>query len=206
MAWTLDDAARTVTARREAFLYDPGDVYEEGAHCATEPVPHAAELSRKLRGRFTWLRSIESTHGGRCVPFGGHGRTDLHSVGRALDVMIPLAHRGADGDRVANWLVANADGLGIQQVIWDNRYWRGANDAPHRFGTYTPPAGHPSNETWRHENHVHVEVTRDPGPAFRDSGAFTPPPPSAPASSSRSSSFVFELLLFILPLLAGRRR
>jgi len=82
-------------------------------------------------------------------------RMSVHGTGRALDVFIPRAGGLADngqGDRVANWLVMNAQRIGVQLVIWDRTVWRanGTND-----GAYGGP--HP------HDDHMHVELSNEAG-------------------------------------------
>lgn len=124
-------------------------------------------------------------------------KMSVHGTGRALDIFIPKMGRNANngkGDAVANWLVMNADKIGVQLVIWDRTVWQ-ANGRGDK--QYTGP--HP------HDDHLHVELTI-PGsemktPWFRslangDAGAIdlepepdtddtdagmapTPPPPDA---------------------------
>ncbi len=78
------------------------------------------------------------------------GRMSVHGTGRALDIFIPQASGGADntkGDAVANYLVKNAQQLGIQLVIWDRTRWMtGRGEA-----AYSGP--HP------HGDHIHAELT-----------------------------------------------
>lgn len=80
----------------------------------------------------------------------------VHSIGRAMDLMIPLAGRDADntlGDQVANWLIENAEYVGIQRVIWDGRYWNGSRVNNH-FSDISSSAD-------QHVNHIHAEVSVD---------------------------------------------
>ena len=80
-------------------------------------------------------------------------RMSVHGTGRALDVFIPMvsgAANNAQGDKVANWLVKNAQSIGVQLIIWDRSVWRanGTNDAP--YGGPVP-----------HTDHIHVELTTE---------------------------------------------
>lgn len=49
-------------------------------------------------------------------------KLSVHAIGRAIDLMVPMEAGDANnglGDPVANWLVENAEFIGIQRVIWD---------------------------------------------------------------------------------------
>ncbi|AKU94735.1 hypothetical protein AKJ09_01399 [Labilithrix luteola] len=78
-------------------------------------------------------------------------RMSVHGTGRALDIMIPTKGGTADnssGDPIANWLIVNAQKIGVQLIIWDHSIWRanGTND-----GVYGGPIPH--------IDHLHVELT-----------------------------------------------
>ncbi len=80
----------------------------------------------------------------------------VHAIGRAIDVMIPLSGGSADntlGDQIANWLIENAEYVGIQRVIWDGRYWSGnrVNDHFRDIESNASP----------HIDHIHVELSVD---------------------------------------------
>lgn len=67
-----------------------------------------------------------------------------HPSGRAIDVMIPnpgSAEGAAMGNAIRDFALANADALGLQDVIWQ--------------GTYYTPAG-PSGSGYGHYDHVHI--------------------------------------------------
>ncbi len=51
---------------------------------------------------------------------GGSGLS-LHAEGRAGDVGLPYRH--ANGYRIRDFLVRNAEILGVQEVIWDRQIW-----------------------------------------------------------------------------------
>jgi hypothetical protein len=104
----------------------------------------------------------------------------VHGTGRAIDVFIPLSRGDADntlGDEVANWLVSNAQAIGVQLVIWDRSSWNGSRSSGSKLRAYGGP--HP------HHDHLHVELNTDGAarrtPWFRG-GATTPPTmtPSTP--------------------------
>jgi hypothetical protein len=77
----------------------------------------------------------------------------VHAIGRAIDLMVPMAGRDADntlGDQVANWLVENAESIGIQRVIWDKAFWNGQRGFGPLASTSLP-----------HTDHIHVELSVD---------------------------------------------
>ncbi len=78
-------------------------------------------------------------------------KLSVHAVGRAIDLMVPMVGGQANnslGDPVANWLVDNAQNIGIQRVIWDRAYWNGN----HGYG-------HLSSSSLPHTDHIHVELS-----------------------------------------------
>ena len=84
-----------------------------------------------------------------------HGQISLHGAGRALDLFPggDAETAKARGDKMADWLVAHAEQLHIQLIIWDRSQWRadGSSDVP-----YHGPA--------THTDHLHVEVSERPIP------------------------------------------
>lgn len=80
-------------------------------------------------------------------PEDGYGE---HSTGLALDIMVT----GQRGDEIADYLVANAAALGIDNVIWQQRIWsaqRGAwRDMEDR-----------GSDTQNHKDHVHTLLKED---------------------------------------------
>jgi hypothetical protein len=77
----------------------------------------------------------------------------VHGSGRAMDIMIPLVAGDANnarGDQIANYLVKNAQAMGIQFVIWDRNDWGASRGAP-KLRAYTGPSPH--------TDHIHVELS-----------------------------------------------
>ncbi|MHA7275290.1 hypothetical protein ACX80O_01985 [Arthrobacter sp. Hz1] len=87
----------------------------------------------------------------------GHGEASTHYDGRAIDVFYrPVTEENRrEGWILAHWLVAHADDLDIQYVIFDDKFWS-AHLARGRWHDYEAPA--PGNEILRHLDHVHVDV------------------------------------------------
>ncbi len=59
----------------------------------------------------------------------GHGGESTHYDGRAVDVFFrPVSEDNRrSGWMVAHWLVAHADDLDVQYVIFDDRFWSSRN-------------------------------------------------------------------------------
>ena len=72
----------------------------------------------------------------------------MHGTGRALDI---FTTRAAGGDEVANYLVRNANQLGIQLVIWNRTLWKvtPGGGSSRAYGGPNP-----------HTDHIHAELTR----------------------------------------------
>lgn len=89
----------------------------------------------------------------------GHGAESTHYDGRAVDVFFrPVTQDSRrEGWVLAHWLVAHAQDLDIQYVIWDDRYW-GVRGSGRGWRPYDAPP--PQNEILRHLDHVHVDVLR----------------------------------------------
>jgi hypothetical protein len=81
-------------------------------------------------------------------------QTSVHGTGRALDIMIPPIHNRANsavGDPIANWLVQNAQAIGVQYIIWNWVQWTGSRTG-RKDRDYKPSP---------HIDHIHVELNRD---------------------------------------------
>lgn len=89
----------------------------------------------------------------------GHMAGSTHYDGRAIDVFYrPVTEENRrEGWLLAHWLVAHAEELSVQYVIFDDRVW-GARARQPRWRDYESPD--PDNEILRHLDHVHVDVLR----------------------------------------------
>jgi hypothetical protein len=87
----------------------------------------------------------------------GHGADSTHYDGRAIDVFFrPVTEENRrNGWILAHWLVAHAEDLDIQYVIFDDRFWS-AHLSRAQWHPYDSPD--PGNEILRHLDHVHVDV------------------------------------------------
>ena len=87
----------------------------------------------------------------------GHGADSTHYDGRAIDVFFrPVTEENRrKGWILAQWLVAHAEDLDIQYVIFDDRFWS-AHSFRGQWRDYDAPE--PANHILRHLDHVHVDV------------------------------------------------
>jgi MYXO-CTERM domain-containing protein len=84
---------------------------------------------------------------------GDPSKMSVHATGRALDVMIETVDGEADndlGDPIGNWLIENAETIGIQFIIWDLYTWMAARDPGTKGKSYG--GAHP------HHDHLHIEL------------------------------------------------
>ncbi|MGB0098835.1 MAG: hypothetical protein WBP61_01010 [Nocardioides sp.] len=89
----------------------------------------------------------------------GHMEGSAHYEGRAVDVFVrPVnAQNNIRGWAMAHYLVAMADRLGVQTVIFDDRIWthRASGDG---WRDYDPPSRSGDQAILEHRDHVHVDV------------------------------------------------
>ena len=87
----------------------------------------------------------------------GHGADSTHYDGRAIDIFFrPVTEENRrEGWILAHWLVAHAEDLEIQYVIFDDRFWS-VHSSRGQWQDYAAPE--PGNEILRHLDHVHVDV------------------------------------------------
>ena len=87
----------------------------------------------------------------------GHQEDSTHYDGRAIDIFFrPVSEENRrEGWQLAHWLIAHADDLDIQYVIFDDLVW-----SAHSFGGqwHNYEVADPDNAILRHLDHVHVDV------------------------------------------------
>jgi hypothetical protein len=88
----------------------------------------------------------------------GHMPGSTHYDGRAVDIFVrPVnAENKKRGWAIAHYLVAQADRLDIQTVIFDDRLWRAGDGQGWR--DYDPPSRSGDRAILEHRDHVHVDV------------------------------------------------
>jgi hypothetical protein len=112
-------------------------------------------------------REVEAVFGeqslGGFAPGGvrdGHMAGSAHYDGRAVDIFVrPVS----DANRVRGWaiaqyLVAEADRLDVQTVIFDDRIWQAGSRSEDGWRDYDPPDGPGDRAVLEHRDHVHVDV------------------------------------------------
>ncbi|BBE21881.1 hypothetical protein MN0502_07640 [Arthrobacter sp. MN05-02] len=89
----------------------------------------------------------------------GHGEESTHYDGRAIDVFFrPVTEENRrEGWMLSHWLVAHAEDLDVQYVIFDDQFWS-ARIPRGQWHPYDAPA--PANDILRHLDHVHIDVLR----------------------------------------------
>lgn len=136
------------------------------------------EIANYIFGRWSFARN-SGTYSCRRNS-GNTSHLSVHAIGRAIDIGIATIDGDADntrGDEIANWLIANAEEIGVQRVIWDGMYWTGSRRNDHframcdtraECGGRTPPD--------HHVNHIHLELSVAAG--RRETAFFRSGPPA----------------------------
>jgi hypothetical protein len=92
----------------------------------------------------------------------GHMKGSAHYEGRAIDVFVrPVsAENKQQGWAIAQYLVAQAQRLAIEHVIFDDRIWTAGSLSADGWRNYTPTETSGSRIILEHRDHVHVDVFR----------------------------------------------
>lgn len=113
--------------------------------------PGARALADFLRARFAGA----SSYGGySCRNIVGGSGLSVHATGRAIDLFVPTTGGQADndlGDPIGNWLIENANYIGISFIIWDRSSWGAHRSRGAKLQAYT--GEHP------HHDHLHIEIS-----------------------------------------------
>jgi len=166
---------------RQYVAYTAAGAWAGGANCGGGLRAGTREVGDFVKVTFAGV----SGYGGySCRPNTANtAQLSVHGSGRAIDIMIPLKSGDADnarGDQIANYLVQNAEAIGVQFIIWDRNDW-GASRAAPKLRAYGGP--HP------HTDHLHVELS--PAGAAKMTAWFaqnTPPPPSSSTATVTASA------------------
>lgn len=135
--WEPDPVALAVAAAGPSG-YDGAPAWDGGASCSGGLTERASGLAAAIVARF----GPHVIGGYACRPnTAASGRTSVHGVGRALDVMTTA------GAPIANWLLLHSAQLGVQMIIWDRSIWSAGAGGVRPYGGPNP-----------HTDHVHVEV------------------------------------------------
>ena len=91
----------------------------------------------------------------------GHMEGSAHYEGRAVDVFVrPInADNQKRGWAIAHYLVAQADRLSINTIIFDDRIWRAGSRSDDGWTDYRVPSSSRGDRAiLEHRDHVHVDV------------------------------------------------
>ncbi len=166
----VPDGSTLDAGRRQSVGYNGAPSWSGGRNCGGRLLSGTRKLGDYLKANFPGARS----YGGYSCRqnTANRSKTSVHGTGRAIDVFVPLDRGQADndlGDPIADWLIQNAEAIGVQYIVWDRTSWN-----PSRGGGNHRRYGGPHP----HHDHLHIELTND-GAAERTSwfrgGAVTPP-------------------------------
>ena len=147
------------------------DLAAESISCSLWPNTSESSTDLNMIGltsaaQFMW-DNVDQRFG--FIPFGGfapggvdsgHMKDSAHYKGKAIDFFFkPYKNKNkvAKGWTLANWAVANAERLGIANVIYQDRIWSRTSSFK-GWQVFVPSYGDPKNATIRHLDHVHIDV------------------------------------------------
>jgi len=152
-SWVLPPDVRAAGEAQHVRYDSPPAWAGDPGNCSRTFTAGAQDLRQHILATFPGVSSIG---GYACrANTANPSETSVHGDGRALDIMIPLVNGGANstvGDPIANWLVRNAQVLGMQYLIWNRVRWSGS-----RSGRKDALYGGPNP----HIDHIHAELNRD---------------------------------------------
>ena len=153
--------------------------------CPGQLLPGASALKQFLESEHTTSLTVS---GYNCESSSQGNRFTMHSTGRALDLYLNVEEgpsRDEFGDSIANWMIVNAQDIGIQEVIWNRTIWNASRP--------TSPVNlrqRPYIVLDPHRNHIHIDLNNAAAsmdtPFFGNNGGSGQPMP--PSSSSTPNS------------------
>ena len=124
------------------------------------PTPGSRAGPTSYAARWTGCSATRSAASNPAASATGHMEGSAHYDGRAIDIFVRPVNddNRTRGWAIAQYLVAQADRLGVETVIFDDRIWK-SGAAPATAGaTTTPPDGPGDRAILEHRDHVHVDV------------------------------------------------
>jgi len=119
--------------------------------------PRANDVRRDLARSFGDLALGGFAPGGVST---GHSEGSAHYEGRAIDVFVRPINEANNrmGWALAHYLVAHADSLLVDTIIFDNRIWTAGSRSEDGWRDYDAGSGSGSQAILEHRDHVHVDV------------------------------------------------
>ena len=178
--WIIPPEIRAI-GDQQSVPYTGAGAWAGGANCGGGLLAGTREVGDYAKAKFVGV----SGYGGYACRRNTANTAELsvHGTGRAIDIMIPLKGGDADnakGDPIANYLVQNAEAIGIQFIIWDRNSWGASRSLP-KLRSYGGPNPH--------KDHLHVELS--PAGARRMTEWFvdnTPPAPTTTTATVNATS------------------
>ncbi len=139
---------------------------------------------------YTYFPQTYHIGGYACRPINGNAsQMSVHATGRALDIMLLTEDGEADngaGDPIGNWLIENAEAIGIQFIIWDLYTWGASRPVGDKGRDYG--GAHP------HHDHLHIElsVEQEENEELWFLDAVTPPPVEGCHALPRAGGIIEE--------------
>jgi MYXO-CTERM domain-containing protein len=177
--WEISSETEAI-GNAQSVTYTGAPPYNGGANCAPGATAGALTFRDHMISYFPQISGVGIYN---CRLIGGSSSMSIHGMGRALDIHIPLAGGEADndlGDPVAQFLIENAEAIGIQAVIWDRSIWKSNRNPRH----YDYGGQHP------HHDHLHVELSV--GASVEGTSWFDAPFGPVPCGSIPSASTILE--------------
>ncbi len=181
-AWALPASTKAI-GDTQYVAYTGAGAWNGGRNCGGGLLAGTREVGDYVKANFAGVTS----YGGYACRRNTANSAELsvHGTGRAIDIMIPTVGGTADnarGDLIANFLVENAENMGVQFIIWDRSSW-GASRTTSKLRAYTGPVPH--------IDHIHVELSpqgaRRETAWFADTGNAPPPPTTNTATITATS-------------------
>lgn len=169
---THEELARALLLEFDLGVTPGGSDHDPAVGCVAPAAIDCPPTGKRGEKRLTprarrVLRCVEAVFGPhrfRGVVKRGSTPGSAHASGRAVDVGIDRWRESAgveEGQRIADWLRAHHEELGIETVSWRARSWR-VGDDQWRIHTHPKGAADPGS---LHMDHVHVTVRDDAGRA-----------------------------------------